>query len=165
MRVVLSLSAGVCLSALLLAQGSGWRASSGVIARALAQHPDANYDESRVPPYTLPELLKGREGPIVTTTQWTSRREELLNLFRDNVYGRSPGPPEHIDFTVLDEDRRAIGGAATLRRISIVSRQALRSHRFELTLFTPNKPAAVPVFVLINNRPASNTDPSRKEKS
>jgi hypothetical protein len=57
-------------------------------------------------------------------------------------------------------------GAATLRRIAITSRQGTRSHRFELTLFLPNKPSGPrPVFLLINNRPSSNTDPTRKEKS
>ena len=56
-------------------------------------------------------------------------------------------------------------GAATLRRIRIVSRQAQRSHQFELTLFLPNTPGRAPVFLFINNRPASLTDPSRAEKS
>jgi hypothetical protein len=59
-----------------------------------------------------------------------------------------------------------VDGAATLRRIAITSRQGTRTHRFELTLFLPNKPSGrVPVFLLINNRPPSNTDPSRREKS
>ena len=56
-------------------------------------------------------------------------------------------------------------GAATLRRIRIVSRQAQRLHQFELTLFLPNTPGRAPVFLFINNRPASLTDPSRAEQS
>ena len=57
-------------------------------------------------------------------------------------------------------------GAATLRRVAITSRQGSRTHRFELTLFLPNnRSGAAPVFLLINNRPPSNTDPTRKEKS
>jgi hypothetical protein len=57
-------------------------------------------------------------------------------------------------------------GKATLTRVSIASRQGPRSHQFELTVFLPNdRQASVPVFLLINNRPASNTDPTRKEKS
>ncbi len=57
-------------------------------------------------------------------------------------------------------------GRATLRRVTIASRQGSRSHQFELILFLPNTRAdRVPVFVLINNRAASNTDPTRAEKS
>jgi hypothetical protein len=57
-------------------------------------------------------------------------------------------------------------GVATLRRIAIESRQGQRSQRFELTLFLPNtRSGGAPVFLLINNRPPSNTDPTRKEKS
>ena len=118
-----------------------------------------------MPPYTLPDLLAAGSRPISTPAQWTSRREEILGLFRDTVYGRSPGRPEHLAFTVLEENPRAMDGAATLRRIRIVSRQAQRSHQFELTLFLPNTPGRAPVFLFINNRPASLTDPSRAEKS
>jgi hypothetical protein len=69
-----------------------------------------------------------------------------------------------------------MGGAATLERVAILSRYKDREHRFELTLFLPNLPSRsalrrasadgrVPVFLLLNNRPVSNTDPSRGEKS
>jgi hypothetical protein len=56
-------------------------------------------------------------------------------------------------------------GAATLRRIRIASRQGPRSHQFDLTLFLPNTPGRARVFLFINNRPASLTDPTRNEKS
>jgi hypothetical protein len=143
----------------------GWRANPDVVARAAAQRPDTNYEESRVPAYTLPELLGSGAAAIKTPAAWSERRSEILDLFRANVYGRSPGRPEHLSFTVAEEDPSAMGGAATLRRVNIVSRQGQQSHQFELTLFLPNRPGAAPVFVLINNRPPSNTDPSRKEKS
>ncbi len=155
----------LCLSIVLLAQGGGWRAKPDVVARASAQRPDTNHDEARVPRYTLPDPLAGRSGPVRTPAQWTSRRDEILGLFRDTVYGRSPGRPEHLAFAILEENPRALDGAATLRRVRIVSRQAQRSHQFELTLFVPNTPGPAPLFLLINNRPASNTDASRKEKS
>ena len=155
----------LCLPLLLLAQGGGWRANSDLVAREGARRPDTNYEESRVPPYTLPDLLAAGNRPITTPEQWTPRREEILGLFRDTVYGRSPGRPEHLAFTVLEENPRAMDGAATLRRIRIISRQAQRSHQFELTLFLPNTPGRAPVFLFINNRPASLTDPSRAEKS
>jgi hypothetical protein len=176
---IASTAALLGLPLLVLAQGAGWRANPEVVARETAQRPDTIYDEARVPPYTLPDLLLAGSGPgsgppangaagshrIATPAQWTSRRDEILGLFRDNVYGRSPGPPEHLTFTVLEENPRAMDGAATLRRIAIASRQGQRSHRFELTLFLPNRPGRAPVFLFINNREASLTDPSRAQQS
>jgi hypothetical protein len=155
----------LCLPVAVLAQGGGWRANPELVARLAARRPDVNYDESRIPPYTLPDLLAARNGPVTTPAQWSTRREEILGLFRDTVYGRSPGRPEHLDFSVIEENPRAMDGTATLRRVAIASRQGQRSHRFELTLFLPNRPGRAPVFLFINNRAASLTDPTRKEKS
>jgi len=166
MRAIASTTLGVCLPVLLLAQGGGWRANPDVVARTSApEKRNVNYDETRVPPYTLPDVLGSAAGSIKTPAQWMSRRNEILDLFRTNVYGRSPGRPEHVAFDVIQEDPRAMNGSATLRRVGITSRQAQRSHQFELTLFLPNSPGRVPVFLLINNRPASNTDPTRQQKS
>jgi (4-O-methyl)-D-glucuronate---lignin esterase len=148
------------------AQSKGWQARPETVAQAGKQQPGVNYDESRVAPYTLPDPLAYKGKKITSALTWPPRRAEILDLFRTNVYGRSPGKSEHIAFSVIEENPKAMDGAATLRRIAISSRQGARSHRFELTLFLPNKrPGAAPVFLLINNRPPSNTDPTRREKS
>ncbi len=165
MRVLASIAATAGLSALVLAQGTGWRARPELAARLAAQRPDTNYDEARVKPVTLPDLLASAGGPVKTAAEWPARREAILELFRDNVYGRSPGAPQQLAFEVIEEQPRAMDGAATLRRVDIVSRQAGRTHRFELTLFLPNRPGPAPVFLLINNRQASITDPTRQQKS
>ena len=152
--------------AIAAAQSVGWQARPEAIAQASKQQPGFNYDESLVGSYTLPDPLASKGGKVTTKEAWRARRGEILDLFRDNVYGRSPGKPEHIAFSVVEENPSAMGGAATLRRIVIASRQGAKSHQFALTLFLPNKPSGPrPVFLLINNRPPSNTDPTRKEKS
>jgi hypothetical protein len=152
-RTVTCLTGGLTatLTAALLASAAG------------AQPPGANYDEARVPPYTLPDLFGGaprtREG-------WARRRAELLEAFRANVYGRAPGRPERVAFRVVQDDPSAMGGAATLRRVLVTSGQGPREHRFELVLLLPNaRPGRVPLFLLLNNRPATNTDPTRAQKS
>ncbi|HEX4149486.1 MAG TPA: hypothetical protein VHY20_10880, partial [Pirellulales bacterium] len=41
--------------------------------------PEPNYDEAKVPKYTLPELLKLGDGETVTDVeQWTKRRRDAL---------------------------------------------------------------------------------------
>ena len=165
MRCLAASATVLGLSAAVLAQGGGWRARPDLVARLAAQRPDTNYEEARVPAYTLPDLLTSGTRAVTTPAEWPARREAILELFRDNVYGRSPGPPHALAFDVIEENPRAMDGAATLRRVGIVSRQGGRTHRFELTLFLPNRPGPAPVFLLINNRPAANTDPTRREKS
>jgi hypothetical protein len=164
----------VCSTLAVLAQDTGWRANPEVVTR-LSKNQAFNYDEAKVGSYSLPDPLAAKGGRIKSSSEWPARRAEILDLFRDNVYGRSPGRPENISFSSIEENTRAMDGAATLRRIAIVSRQPRsdsrdstdgRTHRFELTLFVPNKPERrAPVFLLINNRPATNTDPTRHEKS
>jgi len=153
-------------AAVLGAQNTGWQARPEAIAQAAKQQPGFNYDESRVGQYTLPDPLAAKGKRVTSALTWPARRAEILDLFRANVYGRSPGRPEHITFSVVEENPKAMDGAATLRRIAIGSQQGTKSHQFTLTLFLPNKPSGPrPVFLLINNRPPSNTDPTRKEKS
>lgn len=156
----------LCASVAVLAQGGGWRAKPELVARETAQNrPGINYDESRVGALTLPDSLVGRTGPVSTPEQWQARRDEILQLFRDNVYGRRPGRPKDLTFTVVEENPKAMDGAATLRRIRIATREGERAHQFDLTLFLPNKPGRAPVFLFINNREPSHIDATRKEKS
>ena len=165
MRSTPSLIVVVGLPLVVLAQGGGWRANPDIVAREAARRPDTNYEESRVPPYTLPDLLAGGSRAIASRRNGRRVARQILDLFRDNVYGRSPAPPEHLAFTVLEENPRAMDGAATLRRIAIVSRQGQRSHRIRADAVPAEHAAPRPVFLLINNRPVSHTDPTRAEKS
>lgn len=157
----------LCFGPQAYAQTKWWQADPEIVARSAQHRPLFNYDENRVPPYTLPDPLRTAGGSYVSSpAAWQPRRAELLNLFRDHVYGRSPGRPEQLRFRLIEENPQAMGGTATLKRIAILSSQGEREHRFDLTLFLPNaRPGPVPVFLLLNNRPPSNTDPTRRESS
>lgn len=155
----------VGLVGLAMAQ-SGWQADPRVVRETAAKQPAFNFEESKVPPYTLPDLLASGGRTVRTPEAWQARRTEILEQFRANVYGRSPQRPERLNYQVLEENARAMDGVATLKRVAILSTQAAREHRFELTLFLPNaRQTPVPVFLLLNNRPVSNTDPTRREQS
>jgi hypothetical protein len=164
-RTISRLAACLLVPVVHFAQGGGWRANPDLVAKLSKQRADVVYDEARVPTYTLPDPLAAAGGPVKTPAQWTARRAAILDLFREHVYGRSPGKPEQVGFEVLEENPKAMTGAATLRRVRITSRQGQRSHAFALTLFVPNTPGKKGVFLFINNRAIANTDPSRQEKS
>src|SRR4051812_24703081 len=81
------------------------------IGCALAQPAGANYDEGKVPGYTLPDPLVFNDGsPVKTPSQWKEkRRAELLRLFEQHVYGRAPGRPPGESFELTSVDRQALG--------------------------------------------------------
>ena len=56
---------------------------------------DANFKESEVPDYILPNPLICLDGTkILDETQWfKKRRSEILEFFESQIYGRMPGEP------------------------------------------------------------------------
>src|SRR5439155_17827866 len=91
-----------------------------LVMSALAQVKEANYDESKVPAYTLPDSLTLADGQKVTDAKtWKEkRRPEILDLFAGQMYGRSPGRPSSMS---VDVGRRApaLGGKAARKQVSI----------------------------------------------
>src|SRR5690606_22261145 len=86
-----------------------------------AQRPGFNYDESRVPSYTLPEVLEAVDGtPIKTPQQWRElRRSHLLALFKEHVYGTMPPRIDPTSVTIEAEENAALEGKAIRREVAI----------------------------------------------
>ena len=113
----------------------------------------ANYDESKVPAYELPDPLKMRDGTrVADAAAWrTKRRPQVLRLFQTHVYGKSPGKPKDMSFTVFDEDRRALRAAATRKQVSVRFTARPRGPSMDLLIYLPNDaPRPTPTFVVLN---------------
>ena len=84
-----------------------------------AEPADTNYDESKVPAYDLPELLVTKSGQVVrTASDWReNRRPEILRLFEDTVYGRTPVRQVDVQYEVVERDDQAFDGLATRKQI------------------------------------------------
>ena len=146
----------------------GWKAPEDLVIRLSENREGVNYFEEEVPAYTLPDPLKSVSGDIIRDRDdWLNmRRPELLELFRSNIYGRAPETEYNESFKIVNTNKHAMGGDATLKQIDINIGAGAMILPIHLTLFVPNNVSKpVPVFLLINNRDISNTDPSRKEKS
>jgi hypothetical protein len=129
---------------------------------------DAYPPDPAMPAYTLPDPLRTKAGqPVTTAAEWTkTRRPETLELFRTHVYGRVPATPYEKSFHVAQEDKAALGGAATLRLVDVRIARGEKSLTIRVHLFTPNKaPRPAPAFLLICNRGPENIDPTRQAKS
>jgi hypothetical protein len=105
----------------------------------------ANYDESKVPAYTLPDPLTTVGGDKVTDARtWrTKRRAELLALFESRMFGKAPVAPESVSFAIVEEDEKALGGKATRRQVSVsLTGKPTRSNQIQptmqLLMYIPN---------------------------
>ena len=67
----------------------------------------ANYDESKVKAFTLPDPLVCKDGTKVTTPEqwWTKRRPEIVEDFDREVYGRVPKDVPKVTWEVTEHDR------------------------------------------------------------
>ena len=149
-------------------KNEGWQASKETVEQLTKARPSVNYYEEKVPVYTLPEVLMTIDGrKVISPRLWNKvRRPEILELFRKNVYGRVPVTPYKQSFMVVNQDKTAMNGAATLKQVDITITAEGKSLVIHLTLFTPNQAKKpVPAFLLIDNRGPANTDPTRKVKS
>ena len=117
---------------------------------AAAQQKQANYDESAIPPYTLPELLKTEAGaPIQTPRDWTqTRRPEVLGLFEKHVFGKTPASWGKVVYETLSVNPSALGGAAVRKIVRISLADHPQWQGIELMLHFPKNAAKpVPCFV------------------
>lgn len=119
-----------------------------------ANPPPTNYDEARVPPYTLPEVLRLADGtPVTDAATWRDRRRpELLALFAEQVYGRTPvGRPAGMHWQTTAVDRAALGGRATRKEIKVWVTPGTAGPHFNILVYQPNNlPTPPAVFLGLN---------------
>src|SRR6056297_1671148 len=79
------------------------------------------YLEKRVPDYQLPDPLEFSNGTAVKTPEeWSKkRRQELLEIFNDQIYGRSPERPSATHYEVMEKKEDALNGIATRVQLAI----------------------------------------------
>jgi hypothetical protein len=113
-----------------------------------AQPDDANYDESRVPAYTLPPILAAPNGrPITSPQEWPARRAALLRLFETHMYGRTPIGLPAFTVETIEGPVTVLGGRAWRQqlRLNWQGRASL-----DVLIYRPRHERSVPVFIGLN---------------
>lgn len=126
---------------------------SAVLPAIPAYTAQANYDEAQVPDYTLPDPVVMVDGRQVTSAaMWREqRRPEVLRLFADHVYGRTPDTPGKPSFEVLSLDPEALQGKALRKEVRVFPCGDRQGPSFDLLLYLPRgvrEPA--PAFLGLN---------------
>lgn len=128
---------------------SGWRrvlslllmlllAFSPMLCRAEQANPSRDYS-------TLPELMVMQDGtPVTTQQEFAARRQELLQLFADTMYGTIPTEGFQTSFEVLEEGE-TLEGKAIRKQISITVTTEKGSSQALMLLILPKSDAPVPV--------------------
>lgn len=119
-----------------------------------AQKLPVNYDEAKVPPYTLPDPLRSQEGAEITTVEaWQEKRKpELRRLFEAEVYGRTPlGRPPEMRFQPVAEKPAARDGKAIRVETDVLFFGREDGPKMRVLLYLPAKATGpVPVFLGLN---------------
>jgi hypothetical protein len=120
----------------------------------------ANYEESRANPFpNLPLLLTLNDGRTVTTAAlWNERRQELVEAFEREIYGRIPANVPKVTWTVSETAKSEIAGHPVIGK-QLVGRVDNSSHpsisvNIDLIVVTPAH-IKKPVPLMIMFRPGT----------
>ncbi len=117
------------------------------------QKNEVNYDESKVPAYTLPDPLVLSSGEKVKTIEeWESRRRpEILALFKSEMYGKFPPGKVRVSFEPLEESREALDGTAIRKQIRAHFSGNGRELHMDILIYLPKEVSGpAPLFVGMN---------------
>ena len=126
-----------------------------------------NYDEAKVGTYTLPDPLVLANGKRVRDARtWTEkRRPEIVRLFEENEYGRSPGRPAGMSFDVFDKGTPAFDGKAIRRQVTIYFSPDRNGPKLDLLLYLPaaaRKPVPLLLQISFSANSSAVDDPGVK---
>ncbi len=114
---------------------------------------ETNYDESKVPAYTLPDLLMMQDGRRVDSVEaWRdARRPEVLRLFEEFMYGKPLPAAPKLRFEVFDEAADALDGKAIRKQVRVRFVEGDDAPAMDILVYLPKDAAKpVPLFVGLN---------------
>ncbi len=118
-----------------------------------AQKPNVNYDEKAVPSYKLPDPLILNDGSVVSDAQtwWNVRRPEILQMFENEMFGKTPGTKLPASSELTSLDKKALDGKATRKEITIYFTADRKGSCMVLLMYLPNQvKEQAPVFLAMN---------------
>jgi hypothetical protein len=107
-----------------------------------------NFDESKVPPFHLPDLLIEEDGTVIDSPElWeTKRRPEILRILETNLFGRVPGEIDSFESELVNsvED-----GEVLIQQVVLTLKKEDRTLDIDLLVFLPAK-ATKPVPMILS---------------
>ena len=132
--------------------------ASMFVCISLSNAQPAGPDKSLYPNLPDPMITNAGQRVQDITTWENTRSDEILKIFTEEVYGRSPQPGDYTtNFSVVSTT--SIANETAVRKMVQISVTGPNgTHTFQVPVYLPNKAEKVPVFILINHRtPISGT--------
>ena len=128
--------------------------SLSIFAAGDKPYREPNYDESKIPPYTLEDPLTFLDGTkLKSRAEWPKRREEILGIFAREMYGQPPPAPETVETEVWDVKEKALAGYAVRKQVRMWFKKDRTGPCINWIVFAPRhakKPS--PVILFLNYR-------------
>ena len=123
-----------------------------VMTLANGRRPGFNYEEDKVPEYTLPDPLILEDGSkIRSAAQWIGRqRGEILALFEDQMYGRRPGRPVLKRVSTEAVEANVLNGKAHRTELVIRYEDVRPDFEMRVLMYIPVGEGPHPVFLGYN---------------
>lgn len=122
-------------------------------APAQAQHV-TNTDEAKVGTYTLPPILTDAAGKPVRKADWPRRRAEILKLFEQHQFGRTPAAKVPVRTQITERDAPGLGGIARRTQAHLIVGTAPDAPVIRVVLYRPaGAKGRVPVLLHIGFSP------------
>ncbi|MGB4292147.1 MAG: acetylxylan esterase [Bacteroidales bacterium] len=115
-----------------------------------------NYDEALVGPYTLPELLVTLNGKKVRNAKmWHNmRRPEIVRMFEELEYGKTPGRPANMSFNVFDKGTPALDSKAIRKQVTVYFTGDTSKYKMDILIYLPaGASGPVPLFLNLGFMP------------
>ncbi len=114
----------------------------------------AQYDESKIPAYTVPDASIAPESKFKATTalEWyTKVRPEILDIMQRDQYGYMPPRPAKMNFVLLEESDNALKGKAIRKQYRVELEDLGGKHYFEVLIYIPKREKKpVPAVIGLN---------------
>lgn len=116
-------------------------------------HSQINYNEKKIKPFKLPDILLQSNGTIVSTIeQWeNNRRPELVELFSTYMFGNVPMFNTQTRWNLLGIKNNALNGLAIRKDVKIFLLSEYPEYSLNVQVYLPQSALdkAVPVFLAI----------------
>lgn len=116
----------------------------------IAQNISVNYDKNKIGTYSLEDPLRFIDGRKVRNEKdWEVRRQEILNLFQKEMYGKIPDKSEI--FTEILEEGKTLAGFGLRRQIRMWFKRDKSGPYVDWLVVTPSfEKGKVPTIMLLN---------------
>lgn len=109
-----------------------------------------NFDESKVPPYQLPDIMTANDGTEINTTElWEmKRRPEILKILESNLFGRPPGRIDGFEAKLVSSEK---DGDMLIQQVVLILKKGQRTLDIDLLIFLPaDAKGPVPTIIAMN---------------